>query len=584
MYSEVFSMTLLGMESVVVKVETDTGLGLPCFEMSGYLAAQVREAKERVRVAVRNSGIELKPQRIVVNISPADIRKAGTGFDLPIALGILAANKEVDEELLKETILIGELSLDGSINSINGVLSHVMAARNNGFKRIIIPAQNLAEGSIIGAYGIDSNIEVLGADNLSEVIEYFNGNDILKRTFFKAPEYSEEYDVDFADIIGQEVVKRATLIAVAGMHNIMYIGAPGSGKTMMAKRIPTIMPDLAIDEAIELTKIYSAAGKLAEGSILTKRPFKAPHHSITPAALLGGGRIPYPGEITLASKGVLFLDELTEFPTGVMEALRQPLEDRKICVCRLGSEYIYPADFMLVAAINPCKCGFYPDRNRCRCNEQEIDRYLGRISGPMWDRFDMNVLIEKVNIEQIVNRRGSDGESAAGFEGLSEFESSAEFEGVSEFESAAGFENAAKSQSAAESQNSVARRRMDSGIDSIIGSGIDTGINTGMNSRLDSATMKEMVFKARRIQEKRFEGIEINYNSQMNEGHIEKFCPLGKRETELMNNAYKRLGMTMRGYHKVIKTARTIADIEGEEDIGVRHLCEAISYKSYGGR
>lgn len=544
MYSEVFSMTLLGMESVVVKVETDTGLGLPCFEMSGYLAAQVREAKERVRVAVRNSGIELKPQRIVVNISPADIRKAGTGFDLPIALGILAANKAVDEEMLKETILIGELSLDGSINSINGVLSHVMAARNNGFKRIIIPAENLAEGSIIGAYDTDSNIEVLGADNLSEVIEYFNGNDILKRAFFKIPEYSEEYDVDFADIIGQEVVKRATLVAVAGMHNIMYIGAPGSGKTMMAKRIPTIMPDLAIDEAIELTKIYSAAGKLADGSILTKRPFKAPHHSITPAALLGGGRIPYPGEITLASKGVLFLDELTEFPTGVMEALRQPLEDRKICVCRLGSEYIYPADFMLVAAINPCKCGFYPDRNRCRCNEQEIDRYLGRISGPMWDRFDMNVLIEKVNIEQIVNRRGSGGESAA------------------------GFENAAKSQSEAESQNSVACRRLDSGVD----------------SRLDSATMKALVLKARRIQEKRFEGIGISYNSQMNEGHIEKFCPLGKRETELINNAYKRLGMTMRGYHKVIKTARTIADIEGEEDIGVRHLCEAISYKSYGGR
>jgi len=518
MYSEVFSMTLFGMESVVVKVETDTGPGLPGFEMSGYLAAQVREAKERVRVAVRNSGIELKPQRIAVNISPADIRKAGTGFDLPIALGILAANKKVNEELLKETILIGELSLDGSINGINGVLSHVMAARNNGFKRIIIPAQNLDEGSIIGACGTDSNINVLGADNLSEVIEYFNGNDILKRAFFKAPEYSEEYDVDFADIIGQEVVKRATLVAVAGMHNIMYIGAPGSGKTMMAKRIPTIMSDLTIDEAIELTKIYSAAGKLADGNILTKRPFIAPHHSITSAALLGGGRIPYPGEITLASKGVLFLDELTEFPVGIMEALRQPLEEKRICVCRLGSEYIYPADFMLVAAINPCKCGFYPDRNRCRCNEQEIDRYLGRISGPMWDRFDMNVLIENVNIEQIVNQSGLDGES------------------------------------------------------------------TVVCRELDSATMKEAVLRARRIQEKRFEGIGINYNSQMNEGHIEKFCTLGKREKELINNAYKRLGMTMRGYHKVIKTARTIADIEGEEDIGVRHLCEAISYKSYGGR
>lgn len=352
MYSEVFSMTLLGMEPVVVKVETDAGMGLPCFEMSGYLAAQVREAKERVRVAVRNSGIELKPQRIVVNISPADIRKAGTGFDLPIALGILAANNAVNDELLRETILIGELSLDGNINGVNGVLSYVIAARKNCFKRIIIPAENLAEGGIIGAYGADSNIEVLGAHNLAEVIEYFNGNDILKRTFFKVHGHSEEYDLDFADIIGQEVVKRATLVAVAGMHNIMYIGAPGSGKTMMAKRIPTIMPDLTMDEAIELTRIYSAAGKLSDGELLTKRPFKAPHHSITSAALLGGGKIPYPGEITLASKGVLFLDEFTEFPAGVMEALRQPLEDRRICVCRLGNEYIYPADFMLVAAIN----------------------------------------------------------------------------------------------------------------------------------------------------------------------------------------------------------------------------------------
>ncbi len=524
MYSEVFSMTLLGMESVVVKVETDAGMGLPCFEMSGYLAAQVREAKERVRIAVRNSGIELKPQKIVVNISPADIRKAGTGFDLPIALGILAANGVVGDELLRDTVLIGELSLDGSINGVTGVLSSVIAARNNGFKRIIIPAANLAEGSII------YNMEVLGADNLAEVIDYFNGRTSLKKAIFKPTGHSEEYELDFADIIGQEVVKRATLIAVAGMHNIMYIGAPGSGKTMLAKRIPTIMPDLTKEEAIELTRIYSAAGKLKEGGILTKRPFRAPHHSITSAALLGGGRIPNPGEITLASKGVLFLDEFTEFSVGVMEALRQPLEDRKICVCRLGNNYLYPADFMLVAAINPCKCGFYPDRNRCRCNEKEIGRYLGKISGPMWDRFDMNVLIEKVSVEQITNIKRAKGEDK-------------HLSG----ERAAAAENAALCRGA----------------------------------EIDSAAMKAMVLNAREIQRKRFEGTGISYNSQMEAGHIEKFCPLGKRETELMNNAYKRLGMTVRAYHKIIKTARTIADIEGEEDIGIRHLSEAISYKSY---
>lgn len=554
MYSEVFSMTLLGMESVLVKVETDAGMGLPCFEMSGYLAAQVREAKERVRVAVRNSGIDLKPQKIVVNISPADIRKAGTGFDLPIALGILAANGEVCQELLKDTVMIGELSLDGSINGITGVLSSVIAAGDNGFSRIIIPSANLAEGGIIGALGAEDgvnnicnmhshnicnmrsknniyNIEVLGADNLAEVIDYFNGKASLKKAFFKPPKHSEEYELDFADIIGQEVVKRATLIAVAGMHNIMYIGAPGSGKTMMAKRIPTIMPDLTKEEAIELTRIYSVAGKLKNGEILTKRPFRAPHHSITSAAMLGGGRVPYPGEITLASKGVLFLDEFTEFPAGIMEALRQPLEDRKICVCRLGKDYLYPADFMLAAAINPCKCGFYPDRNRCRCNEQEIGRYLGRISGPMWDRFDMNVLIEKVNVEQIINMKKAD---------------------------------------------SAAQDRM---------SALPAMINgAAFNKGLDSAVMKSMVLKAREIQCRRFEGTGISYNSQMEAGHIEKFCPLGKRETELINNAYKRLGMTVRTYHKIIKIARTIADIEGEEDIGVRHLSEAISYKSYAGR
>lgn len=537
MYSEVFSMTLLGMESVVVKVETDAGMGLPCFEMSGYLAAQVREAKERVRVAIRNSGIDLKPQKIVVNISPADIRKAGTGFDLPIALGILAANGEVSEELLENTVLIGELSLDGSINGIAGVLSSVIAARNNGFSRIIIPSANLAEGGIIEALESEDNIEVLGADKLSEVIDYFNGKAPLKKTFFKQPEHSEEYELDFADIIGQEVAKRATMIAVAGMHNIMYIGAPGSGKTMLAKRIPTIMPDLTKEEAIELTRIYSAAGKLKNGGVLTKRPFRAPHHSITSAALLGGGRIPYPGEITLASKGVLFLDEFTEFPLGIMEALRQPLEDRKICVCRLGKDYLYSADFMLVAAINPCKCGFYPDRNRCRCNEQDIGRYLGRISGPMWDRFDMNVLIEKVNVEQITDIKNVKDEKQQVWDKV------------------------------AEAENSALQKSTEWDF-----------------SAMKSMMLKAVVIKAREIQRRRFEGIGINYNSQMEAGHIEKFCPLGKRETELINNAYKSLGMTVRTYHKVIKVARTIADIEGEEDIGVRHLSEAISYKNYVGR
>ncbi len=509
MYSKVHGVTIAGIEAVPVTVEIDVGPGIPYFDMTGVLAAEVKEAKERVKAAIKNSGIELRPQRIVVNISPADIRKSGTGLDLPIAVGLVAAHGVMkdDEETLNRmstSIMLGELCLDGALRGVKGVLSCVMAAKEAGFVRCIVPIHNIEEASCI------EGIEVLGAAYLWQVIDYMEGcGELVKgQTGYDGQKKEREYSVDFSDVRGQEVAKRATLIAVAGMHNIMYVGAPGSGKTMMAMRIPTIMPDMSNEEMLELTRIYSVAGLLDKDCPrVTKRPFRNPHHSVTRAALLGGGSIPKPGEITLAHRGVLFLDEFTEYPPVLMENLRQPLEDRKMHINRMSGDYEYPADFMLVAAINPCQCGYYPDRNRCNCSEQEIKRYLGRISRPLWDRFDINVHVEPI-----------------------------EYKNLSE---------------------------------------------CGNSATYNSKDMKEAVAKAHVVQRERFKDMGIIFNSQMNSNTVLKLCRLGAKETELMEMAYARLKMTVRGYHKVLKVARTIADIEGEERILVKHLSEAISFRCY---
>ena len=506
MYSEVFSVTMAGLEAVIVNVETDAGDGLPYFEMSGYLASQVRESKDRVRVAIKNSGIELRPERIVVNISPADVRKAGTGFDLPIAVGILAANGIIDSSNLKNTVVLGELSLDGKVNGVKGVMPSVMAAVERGFTSCIIPACNSNEGSMI------DGINVYGVESLRQLIDFLNGNTDMQALTYQGIAVSEHngYQIDFADIKGQMAAKRASMIAAAGMHNILYVGPPGSGKTMMAKRMPTIMPALEPDEIMELTKIYSVAGCLNDGVLMNERPFRAPHHSVTRAGLLGGGNVPRPGEITLATKGVLFLDELTEFPQAILESLRQPLEDRKIRIVRAAAEYIYPADFMLVAAMNPCKCGYYPDRTRCFCTEHDILRYMGRISQPIWDRFDLNVKVNKVEFSML---------------------------------------------SQDEEDN---------------------------DSQMTSEQMKSFIGRARDIQKDRFKNDNIHFNSQMSSRQVKKYCGLGNREKDIMEKAYCTFNMTARGYEKVLKTARTIADMEGEENIAVSHLSEAISYRNNG--
>lgn len=458
MFSSITTAALCGIDARIVSVETDVGSGLPTFDMSGYLGTEVKEARDRVRIAIKNTGVELPPQRIVVNISPADIRKEGTGFDLPIAIGILVSNGIIEEEKVKDTLVLGELSLDGTVNPVNGVLPIVCAAKEAGIKLCIIPKDNLKEGSIA------QGIRLYGAESLKDVQDILINNSL---DGVSANNPSDDFN----------------------------------------KKIPTILPDMTDEEKLKVTKIYSVAGKLdAEKGLITRRPFRSPHHTITAAAMLGGGRIPRPGEITLSGSGVLFLDEMTEFRPELMESLRQPLEDKKITVVRLNAAYTYPAEFMLAAAINPCKCGYYPDRNRCHCSEYDIRRYIGRISNPMWDRFDICIKVDEVTYEDITGAKDS-------------------------------------------------------------------------SAVYSSAYMKEQVEKVRLIQQERFKDSVTDYNSQMNMREIKKYCRLDEESSKIMESMYKKLSMSARGYGKVLKTARTIADLAGSENILSEHITEALIYK-----
>ena len=405
MFCKVMAGGIHGITSFLAQVEVDATQAMPGFDMVGMLGSEVREAKERVRVALKNSGFQLPPRRITVNISPADIRKEGSAYDLPIAIGILVSMEKLEESVLEDTLFIGELGLDGEIKPVKGILPIMMMAKEQGIKRCILPKENALEGAAISGVkivGVSSFLETLGylAEDKERADEMIPPTELDIYTLFEEKE--GEKIPDFADIKGQEMVKRAAVIAAAGFHHLLVTGTPGAGKTMIAKRIPSILPSLSIEESLEVSKIYSVSGLLKEGRpLITKRPFLHPHHTISRQALAGGGRIPRPGILSLSHRGILFLDELPEFGRENIEVLRQPLEDKEVQIARNYGSVTYPADIMLVAAMNPCPCGFYPDRERCKCTDAEIRKYRSRISGPIYDRIDICVEAKAVELRQL---------------------------------------------------------------------------------------------------------------------------------------------------------------------------------------
>lgn len=520
MYCEVNTAIVYGIESQLIRVEADISNGLPVFDMVGYLASEVKEARERVRAALKNARFSLPPSRITVNLSPANIRKNGNGFDLPIALAILGALGQIPTEELNQVLVLGELSLNGDVNGITGVLPSVLMAKEAGLKTVIVPFDNLKEARLI------KDIECIGVTHLIEAVNYFTNHDLplcndedfishnndetdilensANKSHEKANRENEQIEYDFSMISGQSVLRRACEVAVSGMHNLLMVGPPGAGKTMVAKCIPSIMPPLTQDEMIELTKIYSVNGMLKDcDSLITQRPFRSPHHTISPQGLTGGGAYPRPGEISLSHKGVLFLDELTEFNKSTIEILRQPLEEHSITISRVNMSCTYPADFVLVTALNPCSCGYYPDLNKCRCSDASIKRYMGKLSQPLLDRID--ICTEALSLDY---------------------------------------------------------RNL---------------INTTENEC--SAAIRERVINCHKLQKERYKNEKFIFNSQIPANLIDKYCSLDEECQKFMESMYEAFDLTARSYHKVLKVARTIADMSEEENITVRHLQEAICYR-----
>jgi magnesium chelatase family protein len=507
MLAKISACGIWGLDGIIVEVEVDTTSGLPGMVIVGLPDAAVQESRERVHSAIKNSALDYPRKRVRVNLAPASLRKEGPAYDLPIAVGILAASGQIPLNALQDSIFNGELSLDGSLRHIRGILPITVAAKNNGFKRIFVPEMDAGEAALI------PDIDVIPIRCLMDIYQYFaNRRDIPP---YPTPQFQTQLDVattNFREIKGQEQAKRALEIAAAGGHNVLMIGSPGSGKTLMARSLPSILPSLSIEEALDVTRIYSVADMLPSGTpLIQERPFRAPHHTISHAGLVGGGNLPHPGEISLAHLGILFLDEFPEFGSRVLEVMRQPMEDKAVTISRAQGSLTFPASFQLIAAMNPCPCGFFGDPVKpCSCSSSTIAKYQKRISGPLLDRMDISIQVPRVEYDKLTDSR------------LGE----------------------------------------------------------------DSATIQERVEKARAIQRERFNFLEdpsrpvIHHNADMGIGEIRKFCSLTPECKSLLQSAVNRLQLSARGYHRVLKISRTIADLAGENDIAPTHIAEALQYRS----